>query len=333
MAHRWLQGYLNEFCWRYSHRHDQPGDVPARSSSERPNPHNERLDRIGWGLRPRFQLCPKRSPEVIALILILGLYKAYYCDNKDQGCIENRRDDPATRDKAKGDYWWTKNDENSQDLLASLPVLLTYGKPIFLAGLVVCPVHGLTFCLLCRLRMPASLVLFDIELILRESLQVPLLQSPRWSTCPLHISQGRQFSGLTICMCMCTDHLTSNVTCLLLLGVPLLGWSSLRRLLLFRRLSWFFLLLLWSTCWRSSFHFFNFVSSRDGGCIRLLPARAVSPFRSCLLVLPDAVAGPLFAPRSDLGLALSFRRRLLVRRSFFGRSLFCFLLCISAGVC
>jgi hypothetical protein len=21
VSHRWLQGYLNEFCWRYSHRH------------------------------------------------------------------------------------------------------------------------------------------------------------------------------------------------------------------------------------------------------------------------------------------------------------------------
>jgi transposase len=23
VSHKWLQGYLNEFCWRYSHRHDR----------------------------------------------------------------------------------------------------------------------------------------------------------------------------------------------------------------------------------------------------------------------------------------------------------------------
>lgn len=22
VSHKWLQGYLNEFCWRYNHRHD-----------------------------------------------------------------------------------------------------------------------------------------------------------------------------------------------------------------------------------------------------------------------------------------------------------------------
>jgi len=23
VSHKWLQGYLNEFCWRYNHRYDE----------------------------------------------------------------------------------------------------------------------------------------------------------------------------------------------------------------------------------------------------------------------------------------------------------------------
>jgi hypothetical protein len=36
VSHKWLQGYLNEFCWRYNRRHSSDDVPPAGSTSRKP---------------------------------------------------------------------------------------------------------------------------------------------------------------------------------------------------------------------------------------------------------------------------------------------------------